>query len=151
MDDVARPALAERHVEGVQHELAAQVLGHRPADNAAAERVQHDGQIEEAGNAPTSSGWPTSPTSRRSGRRSRIPVATGGDDDATPPAHPGNAGRPHQPGNPLPADRFAIGLQLGMNAGCAIGASRDCVNRADPLQQGRIGLGRANGARRRQA
>ena len=44
MDDVARPALAERHVEGVEDELAAEVLGHRPADNAAAERVQHDGR-----------------------------------------------------------------------------------------------------------
>ncbi len=37
------------HVQGVQDQLGLQVRGHRPAHDAAAEDVQHDRKIEEAG------------------------------------------------------------------------------------------------------
>jgi hypothetical protein len=49
MDDRDGPPLGERHVEGIEHELGLQVMPHGPADNAAREGVEHDGQIEEAG------------------------------------------------------------------------------------------------------
>ncbi len=49
MDDVTWPALAERHVEGVQNQAGAQVAGHRPADDAPAEGVEHDRKVEEPG------------------------------------------------------------------------------------------------------
>ena len=45
----ARPALRERHVERVEHELGAQMRRHRPADDAPAPRIEHDGEIEKAG------------------------------------------------------------------------------------------------------
>ena len=49
MDDVLRPARCQRHVQGIEHELGVQAGGHRPADDAAAERIECDGQVEEAG------------------------------------------------------------------------------------------------------
>ena len=46
---LGRPALRERHVERVEDELGAQMRRHRPADDAPAPRVEHDGEVEEAG------------------------------------------------------------------------------------------------------
>jgi hypothetical protein len=41
-------ALADGHVEGVQDEFGAQVVSHRPSDDATGERVQDHRQIEPA-------------------------------------------------------------------------------------------------------
>ncbi len=41
MDHVSRPALYDRRVQGVKHELGLQIVAHRPADNAPREGVQH--------------------------------------------------------------------------------------------------------------
>ncbi len=49
MDDGRRPTLAEGHVEGVEHQAGAQMVGHGPADDAPAEDVEHHSKIEEAG------------------------------------------------------------------------------------------------------
>ena len=35
-------ALVQGHAQGVEDQFAAQVIGHRPADDAAGERVEHD-------------------------------------------------------------------------------------------------------------
>ena len=43
------PPLRHGHVEGIEHELGAQVRRHGPADHAATPRIEDDGQIEEAG------------------------------------------------------------------------------------------------------
>ncbi len=48
MDHLARPPLEQRHVEGLEDELGPQMGLHRPADDSAAPRVQHDREIEEA-------------------------------------------------------------------------------------------------------
>jgi hypothetical protein len=47
VDDAVRPALADRHVEGGEDEIGPEVVGHRPAGDAAAEDIQHHGQVEE--------------------------------------------------------------------------------------------------------
>ena len=39
-------ALPDRHLQGVDDELGAHVLGHRPADAATAEAVDDDGEVE---------------------------------------------------------------------------------------------------------
>src|SRR5579859_6075264 len=39
MDYRPRPALPQRHVEGFEYQLGAQMIFHRPADHPAAERV----------------------------------------------------------------------------------------------------------------
>ena len=49
VNDGLGPAIAQRHVEGAQHELGPQVRGHRPPDHAPAERIQRDGEVEEPG------------------------------------------------------------------------------------------------------
>ena len=49
MDDVGGSPLSERHVERIQDEAGAQVAGHGPAHDTAAEGIQDDGQVEEAG------------------------------------------------------------------------------------------------------
>jgi hypothetical protein len=48
VDDAVGPAPADGHVERRQNQVGPEVVGHRPADDAAAERVQHHGQVEEA-------------------------------------------------------------------------------------------------------
>lgn len=40
MDHIARPPLADRHLEGINHQFGAQVVGHRPADDPAAPRIE---------------------------------------------------------------------------------------------------------------
>ncbi len=46
---IGRPSLTDRHVERLQDELGAKMIGHGPAHDATAEGIQHDGQVDEAG------------------------------------------------------------------------------------------------------
>ena len=48
MDHALRSPLEALHLERLEHELAAQVRRHRPADDAAAKDVEHDGEVEKA-------------------------------------------------------------------------------------------------------
>ena len=48
MDDAGGLSLAQRHVERVRHEPRAQIAAHGPAENAAAEGIEHDRHIQEA-------------------------------------------------------------------------------------------------------
>ena len=48
MDDAVRPALADHHFQRVEHQLGAQMIGHRPADDLAAPGIQHDGEVQKA-------------------------------------------------------------------------------------------------------
>jgi hypothetical protein len=49
-------AAHDRHLNRLDHELCAHVLGHRPADYAAAGAVEHDRQIDVASQVETSVG-----------------------------------------------------------------------------------------------
>jgi hypothetical protein len=64
---------------------------------------------------------------------------------ASAPADACDRCRPHQPSNPLPANREAIGLQV--NARRAIGSMRSGVDRADMTRQIGVG-GRSRRSRR---
>jgi hypothetical protein len=46
--DVAGLALGERYPQGVEHEVCAQVRSQLPADDLAAEGVEHEGEAEVA-------------------------------------------------------------------------------------------------------
>ena len=48
MDHLGRPALPERHVQSVKHKLSGKAGGHRPADDPAAEDVEHHRKIKKA-------------------------------------------------------------------------------------------------------
>ena len=52
MNHVCRPATIERHVERVKHEFGAQMIGHRPTDDAATVDVKYDREKEK-----TAPGW----------------------------------------------------------------------------------------------
>src|ERR1700722_3856777 len=54
---------------------------------------------------------------------------------ASAPADARDPCRPHQPSNPLPANREAIGLQFGVNTRRAIGSMRSSLDRADMARQ----------------
>src|SRR5678815_3663594 len=43
MNDLARPALSERHIQSCQNEIRAHLLADRPAHDATAPDIQHDG------------------------------------------------------------------------------------------------------------
>lgn len=49
VDDRRRLALTDGHVERVDHQFSAQVRVHRPADDAATEHVEDDGEVEKTG------------------------------------------------------------------------------------------------------
>jgi hypothetical protein len=49
VDDIARFALTNRHLQCRQDQLGPQMRLHRPADDPTAERIEHDSQIQEAG------------------------------------------------------------------------------------------------------
>ena len=155
MDHVRRPALRERHVERLEHELRAQVRRHRPADDAAAPRVEHDSEVEEAG-----------PRRDVGDVRDPEPIRPGGREVAIheigcgpclaiaesrvgtlAPAHAGQAQRAHEPGDPLAADVHAERRQLRVDPTLAVGAARPRVDDADLFHERRIG----RGARRRRA
>ena len=59
--------------------------------------------------------------------------------------------RLHQPTNPLPADREAIGLHLGVNTRRAIGSMPSGVDRADMRVRSASVVARAEAGRLRQA
>ena len=48
VDDRIWTALLHGHLQGVEHEFGAQVRGHRPAHDSAAEHVEDDGQVHES-------------------------------------------------------------------------------------------------------
>jgi len=47
VDHTVGLALVQRHLKRVEHELGAQMRRHRPADDAPAEDIEHDGEVEE--------------------------------------------------------------------------------------------------------
>lgn len=120
MDEAVSATLAERHVEGVEHERSPEMVGHRPADNAPAEGVEHHGEVEEVGPVGT---WVMSATHRpfaASAVKARLTgsgaVVAHGGDDILAPADAGQAGRTHQPGDRLASDTDTPGRRFGVYA-----------------------------------
>ena len=154
MDHVARPTLAEGHVQGVQNQLGSQMVGHRPADDPAAPDIHDDRQIEKSrrGRDVGDVGDPQLVRAgclevalHQIGRGSCLFVALRRDLIAAPAAGADQTGRAHQPGNPLAAVPLAGGPQLGMDTRCPIGLPRADVHRLDPGQQHLIRAGMHQG------
>ena len=138
VDHAARPPLPERHVEGVEHHLHVQGGRHRPADDPAAERIEHNRQIEEA--APR---W----NIRDIGHPQPIGLIRGeiavdeigrlarpiphGRDGALATAHADQTSVQHQPSNTFATDTNAGFRKINLETRCSIGAFRRGVRRAD--------------------
>src|SRR3989475_12041586 len=113
MNHRGRSALRDGHVERGQDELGAEMGCHRPADDAATPRVEHDGEIQKAGprrdvrdvRDPPSIGAgrrELAVDEIRGGPRRLGSHRPGGRFPAAPALH---AGVPHEPGDALAADR----------------------------------------------
>ena len=111
---------------------------HRPADDPAAEGIEHDRQIEEAGpgrnvrdiSHPQHIGPIRGEVAVDEIGRLTRPIPHGrGDELAT--ADAGEAGVPHQPGNTFATDADAGFGKINLEAGCSIRAFRGRVRRAD--------------------
>ena len=111
MDDILRSARGQCHVQGIKNQLAVQGRGHRPTDDAAAERIECDRQVEEAGPRRHESDIGHPQQIRALGReiaidqigRPLVPVANGrGDKPAA--ADTGKIRMTHQTGDPFLAD-----------------------------------------------
>jgi hypothetical protein len=149
VDDLARPPLAERHVQGVEDELGAQVEAHCPADDAPGEGVEDDGKVEEAGPGRDVGDvgnpelvrplGPEIPIDQIGGRPH--PLVADGGPGLPSPAHADKAGRTHQALHPLATDTDARVRQLGVDARRAVGACRPLVDRPDAADKLGIGAG----------
>src|SRR5439155_20715033 len=139
MNHLGRSALRDGHVERGQDELGAEMGFHRPADDATTPRVEHDGEIQEAGPRrdvrdvrdpqPIGAGrrelavdeircWPRRLVSYR--RVERFPAS-----------HALHAGVPHEPGDALAADLEAARREFSVDAWRAVRAAGHPVNRVD--------------------
>ena len=142
------PARCQRHVQGIQHKLCVQGRRHGPADDAAAERVERDGQIQEAGPRGNVRDIGHPQHVRALGREvavdqiGRLPcTVTNGRLDEPAAADAGKTCLAHQTGDALLTDADALVLEFGMDARRPIRAFRGRINRADTLDQHGIVLG----------
>ena len=148
MDDVVGLSGYDRHVESVEHDAGLQVGREGPSDDPARPGVENDRKVEKAGQRRQEGDVGHPQLVRPLGHEVAADEIAGGmmvcrlprrDRRASAPADARDPCRSHQPSNPLPANREAIGLQLGVNARRAIGSMRSSVDRADMTRQTGVG------------
>ena len=133
VDHTGRPPLSQRHVERVQHELGAQVVRHRPADDPSAPRIDHHRQIQEPRprrhvrdvRHPELVGTRCSEVALNEVRgrtRVAIPSRRPRSPSTRDPLDPGSA---HESRDPLAIDRYAVGGELGVDPRNPVGPSRE--------------------------
>ena len=145
------PAAPAGHLQGVDDQLGAHVVGNRPADHGAAEDVEHRGAVDLAlaGGVLGDVGDPQ-------------PVGALGDEAAlhqilvhrrrrtrsamlAPVTDAGQAGGAHQPGHPLAAAGHAESqAELGVHPRCAVGAAGGGMHLGD--RGGQLFVGHLAGA-----
>ena len=139
---LGRPASPDRHLQGVDHELGADVVGDRPCDDPAAPGVQDHGQVDLA-TGPGVLGHVADPELVRAVHVEppvhqifgelgcQVPAGTA---PAPAPVDALDAGQAHQPGHPLSAHPDALAeAELRVDARSSVGASGLDVDRSDPL------------------
>jgi len=135
-----RVALGDGHVQGVQDQLGAEMVGHRPADDPAGERVEDDSEVQPAltgallGDVSdpqaVGSWWSELALDQIRGRcRGRVAAS-----EPVPSAavDADDAAGPHESGDTLAADPdLQPQAQLGVDAWGAVGATAAGVDLAD--------------------
>src|SRR4051794_24740294 len=139
-----RTTARDGHLERVDDELCAEVIGERPADDPPAVAVHHAGQLQPAfpradvgdvrAPQPVDGGWVEvaldqvgrGPDARHRDGRLAAPA----------PDHPRQAGPAHQPLDALAPDPDVVfEAQLGVHARRPVGLARLGVDLSDPLAQ----------------
>lgn len=128
MNDVARPALGDRHLERIQRQLGAEMAGGRPADNLAAPDVKHNRKLEKAGCRGEECNVRDPQLVRAAGGEvavhqvRRWPAAV-----VAAMAGADQPGAVHQPHNPLAAVSLAPDPEFSMHPRRAVGLARGGV------------------------
>jgi hypothetical protein len=160
MDDVVGLSGHERHVESVEHDASLQVDREGPSDDPARPGVENDREVEKACQRRQEGDIGHPQFVRPLGHEVAADEIAGGmmacrlprrDRRASAPTNARDSCCSHQPGNPLPANLEAIGLQLGVNTRRAIGSMRSSVDRADMRVRSAAAVARAEAGRLRQA
>ena len=154
MDHIDGTPLRQRHVQRVEHELGLEIMAHCPADDAAREGIQHDSQIQEPGPGRDVGDVRDPQPVRLIGVEVPVDQIAGGTNPLVPQGRTGalaaadanEAGRSHQPFDPLAADRDAFIDEFGVDARRPIGCSGGLVDRLDAGCE--LGTGTGPGARR---
>lgn len=127
---VTRPALSDGHLQRVEPQLRAQVVGHCPANDPPAEGIQHHGAVEEAGRGRYVGDVGHPQRVRRLGQEiavdrvwggTRLLIAPGRDGTAAPMAGADEAGLAHRPSDALPRMPLALLAQVGVDMQRALG------------------------------
>jgi hypothetical protein len=147
MDDTDGFALSDRHVEGIGYDAGVQRTRHRPANDAAAEDVEHDGEIEEAGprwnvgdiGHPQAVGRLSDEVALDEiGCRARIPIADRGRNEA-PAMHAEESVLVHEPSDALSPNADSMTPQLCMDARPPVGIVRHRVDAEDHAREFVVG------------
>jgi hypothetical protein len=145
--DACGPPRQKRHVQSVKHQWRGERGGHRPADDAATVRIEHDSQIEKAspGRNVGDIGHPQQ--IRRFRREIALDqvgclttVTPDRGDDELASAHTGETGLHHQSRHPLAPNISTLGRELSMNAWRTVGAVRGSVRCTDLRDQCNVRL-----------
>jgi hypothetical protein len=125
VDDLTWPPLAYRHLERIQHELGAQMIGHGPTDDPTAEGIEHHSEVEEARGGGHEGDVGDPELVWRLGRevavhqvrcRAGFLIAPRRHRATAPVAGSGKAGLAHQARDALAAVPFAQAAQQGVDA-----------------------------------
>jgi hypothetical protein len=150
MNDVAsRTALTDRHREGIDDQLGAKMIGHRPADNLAAPGIENHCKEQESG-CRRHEGDVGDPELIRAigsevavheiGRGTGLLVAPGRDRSMPLPTCTRQPRVSHQASDALAPVSFPFDPKLGVHPRGAVSLPRGRVHRPDPLQQRGVGL-----------
>lgn len=141
-------AAEDCHVEGFENEFGAQMIGHRPTDNAAAVDVEIDRKVQKAG-PRRNVGDVSDPdligtvgfelAIDEIGCRPGIAIADRRN-DAFAPRSAFNSAFSHQSRNTLAGDLQPFIDQIGMDSWPSVGAPRVAKDRFDPISQRKVGF-----------
>ena len=148
MDDAVGTPLPRRHVQRLEHELGAQMIGHRSAHDPAAACVDHNREEQESGPGRHVGDVGDTELVGCIGLEStldKVRCATSGVVSARSarslaPRYPCQAHLSHQSSHALVSDINAVLGELGVNSRRPVGATAALMNVADALFEDIIGL-----------
>ena len=130
------------HVQSVKHQLRGERGTHRPANDAATVRIEHDSEIEKARPCRNIGDIGDPQPIRRFRREIALDqvwcltaVALESGDDELAATHTGKTGLRHQPRDAFAANLNAVGRKLGMDAWRTVGTVRGSVRHTDLRDQ----------------
>jgi len=147
-NDAFGPAAQDCHIERIQYQFRSQVRGHRPADDAPAENVEHDSEEKKSGQRrdirdvcdPKLVGPLRFEVAIDEIRRGTCAAVLNGCFEAFSPAGAVNLALSHDSCDALVADAKAFIAKIGLNAGATVRTARAATIRLDAITEDDISL-----------